>query len=96
MADQQAAAAAMAAATAMAATTATIGGTNETNALSWAEVQEICGEMEKLYRKDAQKDAQRLRALVQKRRQIAATVETKQSESSKQLQRTSSLSVCLA
>lgn len=59
----------------------------ESNALSWAEVQEICGEMEKLYRKDAQKDAQRLRALIQKRKQIANTVESKQSESKKQLQR---------
>ncbi|GAB9473211.1 hypothetical protein Gpo141_00010366 [Globisporangium polare] len=58
----------------------------ENNALSWAEVQEICGEMEKLYRKDAQKDAQRLRALTQKRKQIASTAESKQSESKKQLQ----------
>ncbi|KAF1331740.1 hypothetical protein FI667_g4151, partial [Globisporangium splendens] len=56
-------------------------------ALSWQEVQDICGEMEKLYRKDAQKDAERLRVLTQKRAEIAATVESKQSESNKQLQR---------
>lgn len=64
------------------------GKTADANALSWAEVQEICGEMEKLYRKDAQKDAHRLRALTHKRKQIANTVEGKQSESKKQLQRT--------
>lgn len=57
------------------------------SALSWQEVQDICGEMEKLYRKDAQKDAQRLRTLTQKRKQIAATIEGKQNESKKQLQR---------
>lgn len=57
------------------------------NALSWAEVREICGEMEKLYRRDAQKDAARLRALLHKRKQIAAAVESKQSEAAKQLQR---------
>ncbi|TYZ59883.1 hypothetical protein PybrP1_009196 [[Pythium] brassicae (nom. inval.)] len=56
------------------------------SALSWAEVREICGEMEKIYRRDAQKDAQRLRALLQKRKQISAAVESKQSESAKQLQ----------
>jgi hypothetical protein len=56
-------------------------------ALSWQEVQDICVEMEKLYRKDAQKDAKRLRALKQKRVEIAVTVESKQTESKKQLQR---------
>uniref|UniRef100_K3WLF5 Uncharacterized protein n=1 Tax=Globisporangium ultimum (strain ATCC 200006 / CBS 805.95 / DAOM BR144) TaxID=431595 RepID=K3WLF5_GLOUD len=55
-------------------------------ALSWQEVQDICVEMEKLYRKDAQKDAKRLRALKQKRVEIAVTVESKQTESKKQLQ----------
>lgn len=57
------------------------------SALSWAEVREICGEMEMIYRRDAQKDAQRLRVLLQKRKQIAAAVESKQNDSAKQLER---------
>ncbi|TMW57120.1 hypothetical protein Poli38472_003045 [Pythium oligandrum] len=58
------------------------------HSLSWREVQEICGEMETLFRKDAQKDAQRLRSLIQKRKEIMTTTQTKRSEANRQLSRT--------
>ncbi|KAF4317886.1 hypothetical protein BBO99_00006486 [Phytophthora kernoviae] len=53
--------------------------------LSWSEVQEICGQMESMFHEDALKDAQRLRALVQKRKDIADTFQNRQSTAQKQL-----------
>ncbi|KAG7385106.1 hypothetical protein PHYBOEH_009179 [Phytophthora boehmeriae] len=53
--------------------------------LSWPEVQEICGQMESMFHQDALKDAQRLRALVQKRKDIADTFQNRQSTAQKQL-----------
>ncbi|KAJ0402122.1 hypothetical protein ATCC90586_002664 [Pythium insidiosum] len=55
------------------------------NALSWPEVQEICKELEHLYRKDAQKDAARVRALARKRKEISAACQEKKSTAQQQL-----------
>ncbi|KAG7384784.1 hypothetical protein PHYPSEUDO_002237 [Phytophthora pseudosyringae] len=55
------------------------------NELSWAEVQEICGQLEGMFHEDALKDAARLRALVQKRKDIASTLQTRQSRAQRQL-----------
>ncbi|KAG2777475.1 hypothetical protein Pcac1_g12094 [Phytophthora cactorum] len=52
---------------------------------SWAEVQEICGKMEGMFHDDALKDAARLRALVQKRKDIASTLQSRQSAAQRQL-----------
>ncbi|RLN48519.1 hypothetical protein BBJ28_00016421 [Nothophytophthora sp. Chile5] len=66
-------------------TVAPVGGGGES--LSWTEVQEICGEMEKMFHQDALKDAQRLRTVIQKRKEITATYQNKQSGAQKQLTR---------
>ncbi|GLD96397.1 hypothetical protein PINS_up005080 [Pythium insidiosum] len=55
------------------------------NALSWPEVQEICKELEQLYRKDAQKDAARIRALARKRKEISAACQGKKNTAQQQL-----------
>jgi len=55
-------------------------------------VQQICGEMEKMFQADAAKDADRLRALIDKRKAIAAAAQARQATASRQLQRT--LSSC--
>ncbi|KAG6963741.1 hypothetical protein JG688_00008017 [Phytophthora aleatoria] len=52
---------------------------------SWAEVQEICGKMEGMFHDDALKDAARLCALVQKRKDIASTLQSRQSAAQRQL-----------
>lgn len=66
------------------------GGSNP--ALSWREVQSICAEMETMFQTDAPKDAERLQALIDKRKEMAAAAQTKQAAANKQLQRTRSLS----
>ncbi|KAL4141189.1 hypothetical protein PRNP1_014311 [Phytophthora ramorum] len=53
--------------------------------LSWHEVQDICGQLEGMFHDDAPKDAQRLRALVQQRKEIANTLQSRQSSAQKQL-----------
>jgi hypothetical protein len=55
--------------------------------LSWPEVQEICAQLEGMFHDDAPKDAQRLRTLVQKRKDIANTLQSRQSAAHKQLSR---------
>lgn len=60
---------------------------NVSNELSWPEVQEICGQLEGMFHADAHKDAQRLRALVQKRKDIAGTFLNRQSTAQRQLAR---------
>ncbi|KUF88321.1 hypothetical protein AM588_10002287 [Phytophthora nicotianae] len=52
---------------------------------SWAEVQEICSKVEEMFHNDALKDAARLRALVQKRKDIANTLQSRQSTAQRQL-----------
>ncbi|KAE9100891.1 hypothetical protein PF005_g14394 [Phytophthora fragariae] len=61
------------------------GRVNVGNELSWPEVQEICGQLEGMFHEDAPKDAQRLRALVQKRKDIASTFLNRQSTAQRQL-----------
>ncbi|CAH0479051.1 unnamed protein product [Peronospora belbahrii] len=56
-----------------------------TNGLSWQEVQEICGQLEGMFHEDAPKDAQRLRALIQKRKEIANAFYNRQSSAQKLL-----------
>lgn len=56
------------------------------------EVQDICDEMENMYRKDAQKDSQRLRDLIQQRNAIRATCQQQRAETQKQLSRR--LNIC--
>ncbi|ETN25033.1 hypothetical protein, variant 1 [Phytophthora nicotianae INRA-310] len=51
----------------------------------WAEVQEICSKVEEMFHNDALKDAARLRALVQKRKDIANTLQSRQSTAQRQL-----------
>lgn len=63
--------------------------------LSWQDVQQICGEMEKMFQADAAKDAGRLRALIDKRKAIAAAAQARQATSSRQLQR-KALAACPA
>uniref|UniRef100_H3HC33 Kinetochore protein Spc24 n=1 Tax=Phytophthora ramorum TaxID=164328 RepID=H3HC33_PHYRM len=53
--------------------------------LSWPEVQDICGQLEGMFHDDAPKDALRLRALVQQRKDIANTLQSRQSSAQKQL-----------
>ncbi|CAI5747512.1 unnamed protein product [Peronospora destructor] len=55
------------------------------NGLSWQEVQEICGQLEGMFHDDAPKDAQRLRVLIQKRKDIAHTFYNRQSSAQKSL-----------
>lgn len=55
------------------------------NEPTWAEVQEICGQLEGLFHNDALKDAARLRTLVQKRKDIASTFHSHQSSAQRQL-----------
>jgi ribosomal protein L22 len=66
--------------------------TVDSASLSWQDVQQICGEMEKMFQADAAKDADRLRALIDKRKAIAAAAQARQATASRQLQRT--LSSC--
>lgn len=58
------------------------------NALSWQEVQDICGKMEQTFRLDAQNDAQRLRSLIQKRKSVSAACRQQQASAKQQLQST--------
>ncbi|KAF4040740.1 hypothetical protein GN244_ATG07091 [Phytophthora infestans] len=52
---------------------------------SWAEIQEICSKVESVFHEDALKDAARLRALVQKRKDIAHSLQSRQSAAQRQL-----------
>uniref|UniRef100_M4BRF0 Kinetochore protein Spc24 n=1 Tax=Hyaloperonospora arabidopsidis (strain Emoy2) TaxID=559515 RepID=M4BRF0_HYAAE len=53
--------------------------------LSWSEVQEICGQLEGMFHNDALKDAQRLRALIQNRKDIASAFHNRQRSAQKLL-----------
>uniref|UniRef100_A0AAV1T7N6 Kinetochore protein Spc24 n=1 Tax=Peronospora matthiolae TaxID=2874970 RepID=A0AAV1T7N6_9STRA len=53
--------------------------------LSWPEVQEICGQLEGMFHDDALKDAQRLRVLIQNRKDIASAFHTRQRSAQKLL-----------
>jgi ElaB/YqjD/DUF883 family membrane-anchored ribosome-binding protein len=55
--------------------------------LSWNEVKEISKELERLFRQDATKDAERLRAAVQKKAEIAMSCQEKQAEARQKLKR---------
>ena len=57
------------------------------NSLSWSEVQEICGQLEGMFHNDALKDAQRLRALIQNRKDIASAFHNRQRSAQKLLAR---------
>ena len=56
--------------------------------LSWPEVQEICSQLEGMFHDDALKDAQRLRALIQNRKDIASAFHDRQRSAQKLLTRT--------
>ncbi|CAI5730118.1 unnamed protein product [Hyaloperonospora brassicae] len=53
--------------------------------LSWPEVQEICSQLEGMFHDDALKDAQRLRALLQHRKDIASAFHDRQRSAQKLL-----------
>ncbi|KAG6617545.1 uncharacterized protein IUM83_02405 [Phytophthora cinnamomi] len=61
------------------------GRVNVGNELSWPEVQEICGQLEGMFHEDAHRDAQRLRVLVQRRKDIASSFLSRQSAAQRQL-----------
>ncbi|KAG1708861.1 hypothetical protein DVH05_022495 [Phytophthora capsici] len=55
------------------------------NELSWGDVQAICGQLEGMFNEDASKDAARLRTLLQKRQEIANTLQSRQTTAQRQL-----------